>query len=210
MDKRRLLVSIIAGLMALVMIFGLIAMAVPSANAAQSSSEIKDEINALKKEQEANREKLAELQGKLSENLSEIDEIVEQKNNIDQQVFLLNQQVQNLTKQITGYNSLIADKQAELDEATAHYEELNRQYKERVRAMEENGSVSYWSVLFQANNFSDLLDRLNMIAEIAAADQRRIEELNIASVAVVGLECLESFRERQRARADVDSTILFQ
>ena len=145
MDKRRLLVSIIAGLMALVMIFGLIAMAIPSANAAQSSSEIKDEINALKKEQEKNRQQLAELQGKLTENLTEIGEIVEQKNTIDQQVFLLNQQAQNLSKQITAYNGLIADKQAELDEATARYEELNSQYKERVRAMEENGSVSYWS-----------------------------------------------------------------
>lgn len=184
MDKRRLLVSIIAGLMALVMIFGLIAMAIPSANAAQSSSEIKDEINALKKEQEKNRQQLAELQGKLTENLTEIGKIVEQKNNIDQQVFLLHQQVQNLNKQITAYNGLIADKQAELDEATARYEELNSQYKERVRAMEENGSVSYWSVLFQANNFSDLLDRLNMIAEIAAADQRRIAELNDAAKTV--------------------------
>ena len=113
MDKRRLLVSIIAGLMALVMIFGLIAMAIPSANAAQSSSEIKDEINALKKEQEKNRQQLAELQGKLTENLTEIGKIVEQKNNIDQQVFLLHQQVQNLNKQITAYNGLIADKQAE-------------------------------------------------------------------------------------------------
>ena len=184
MDKRKLIVSIIAGVMAAVMIFGLVAMAIPSANAAQSSSEIKEEINALKKEQQKNREQLAELQGKLSENLSEIGKIVEQKNNIDQQVFLLNQQTQNLTKQVTAYNGLIADKQAELDKATARYEELCSQYKERVRAMEENGSVSYWSVLFQANNFSDLLDRLNMIEEIAAADQRRMKELNDAAKVV--------------------------
>ena len=92
--------------------------------------------------------------------------------------------MQNLSKQITAYNSLIADKQAELDTATARYEELSQQYKDRVRAMEENGSVSYWSVLFQANNFSDLLDRLNMIEEIAAADQRRMKELNEAAKAV--------------------------
>ena len=47
--------------------------------------------------------------------------------------------------------------------------------------MEENGKVSYWSVLFKANNFSDFLDRLDMIEEIAAADQRRLEELNDAA-----------------------------
>lgn len=192
MDKRKLIVGIIAGLMAAVMIFGLIAMAIPPAGAEKSSddenkssSEIKDEIEALKEEQEKNREQLATLQGQLSENLNEIGEMVAQKNNLDQQVFLLYQQEQNLTKQITAYNSLIADKQAELDVATAHYEDLCLQYKERVRAMEENGSVSYWSVLFQANNFSDLLDRLNMIEEIASADQRRMKELDEAAKAVV-------------------------
>ena len=188
MNKRRLIASIIAGILAAVMILGLIAMAVPAADAdndsKQSSSEIKEEIEALKKEQEANREQLAQLQGQLSDNLDEISEIIEQKNTIDQQVFLLHQQTQNLSKQITAYNSLIADKQEELDTATARYEDLSNQYKERIRAMEENGSISYWAVLFQANNFSDLLDRLNMIEEIASADQQRMTELDAAAKAV--------------------------
>ena len=39
-------------------------------------------------------------------------------------------------------------------------------------------------MLFQANSFSDLLDRLNMIEEIAAADQRRLKELNEAAAVV--------------------------
>jgi murein DD-endopeptidase MepM/ murein hydrolase activator NlpD len=39
-------------------------------------------------------------------------------------------------------------------------------------------------VLFEANSFFDLLDRLNMIEEIAAADKRRLEQLNEAAIAV--------------------------
>ena len=50
--------------------------------------------------------------------------------------------------------------------------------------MEEEGDVSYWSVLFQANSFADLLDRLNMIQEIAASDRRRLDELNAAAKVV--------------------------
>jgi len=193
MKKRQLWISIIAGFLAALMIFGLIASAIPSyASAAKSSSEIEKEIEALKNQQAANRTQIAILEGQLSENMDKMEEIVAQKNVIDQQIFLLHQQVQNLTDQITAYNSLMADKQAELDEATARWQELSQQYKERVRAMEENGSVSYWSVLFKANNFSDLLDRLNMIEEIAAADRRRMQELNEAAKAVeeakLGLE----------------------
>lgn len=184
MKKRQLWISIIAGLLAALMIFGLVASAIPSASAAKSSSEIEKEIEDLKKQQEQNRTQIAILEGQLSQNMDKMEEIVAQKNVIDQQIFLLHQQVQNLSKQITAYNGLIADKQAELDAATARWEELCQQYKERVRAMEENGKVSYWSVLFKANSFSDLLDRLNMIEEIAAADQRRMKELNEAAKAV--------------------------
>ena len=184
MKKRQFWVSIIAGLLAAIMVFGLIAMAIPTADAAKSSAEIQQEIEALKKEQKKNKQKLNALKNQLSGNQTEINKLVEQKNALDQQVFLLNQQVQNLSQQITAYNSLIADKQAELDTATGRWDELSEQYKARVRAMEENGSVSYWSVIFQANNFSDLLDRLNMIEEIAAADQRRMKELNEAAKAV--------------------------
>ena len=181
MKKRQLLVSIIAGLLAAVMVFGLIAMAIPTADAAKSSAEIQQEIEALKEEQKKNKEKLNALKNQLFGNQNEIDQIVAQKNALDQEIFLLNQQVQNLSKQITVYNGLIADKQTELDTATARWDELSQQYKARVRAMEENGSVSYWAVLFQANNLSDFLDRLNMIEEIAAADQRRMKELNEAA-----------------------------
>lgn len=47
--------------------------------------------------------------------------------------------------------------------------------------MEEEGEVSYWEVLFKANSFSDLLDRLNMVEEIAASDKRRLQELSDAA-----------------------------
>jgi murein DD-endopeptidase MepM/ murein hydrolase activator NlpD len=47
--------------------------------------------------------------------------------------------------------------------------------------MEEEGKLTYWEVLFEASSFTDLLDRLNMIEEINAADRRRIEQMRIAA-----------------------------
>ena len=180
MDKRRLIISIIAGLLAALMIFGIVASIIP-VDAAKSSSQIKEEINDLKNDKKKIEKELAKLEGQLSSNLSEMKDIVAQKNVIDQQVGLLHEQIQNINDEILAYNELIADKQAELDAATARWQELSDKYKERIRTMEEDGSVSYWSVLFKAKNFSDLLDRLNMIQEIAASDQRRLQELNDAA-----------------------------
>ena len=180
MDKRRLVISIIAGLLAALMIFGIVASIIP-VDAAKSSSQIKEEINDLKSDKKKIEKELAKLEGQLSSNLSEMKDIVAQKNVIDQQVGLLHEQIQNINDEILAYNELIADKQAELDAATARWQELSDKYKERIRTMEEDGSVSYWSVLFKAKSFPDLLDRLNMIQEIAASDQRRLQELNDAA-----------------------------
>ena len=198
MDKRRLIISIIAGLLAALMIFGIVASIIP-VNAAKSSSQIKEEINDLKSDKKKIEQELAKLEGQLSSNLSEMKDIVAQKNVIDQQVALLHEQTQNINNEIQAYSELIADKQAELDAATARWQELNDKYKERVRTMEEDGNVSYWSVLFKAKSFPDLLDRLNMIQEIASSDQRRLQELNDAAQVVAdakaGLEAEKSALE---------------
>ncbi len=201
MKNRKLWVSLLAGLLAALMIFGIVAGALPTyANAEKSSAEIKQELNKWKEQLKNNQSEVAKLEGQLSSNMDKMEDVVEQKNLTDQQIFLLHQQVQNISQQITAYNDLIADKQEELDAATARWQELNEKYKERIRAMEENGKVSYWSVLFKANNFSDFLDRLNMIEEIAAADRRRMEELNEAATAMENAKAeLESERTALQA-----------
>lgn len=184
MDKRKLIVSILAGLLALVMIFGLVAGFIPTQVSAASSSEIKKQLDALKEDKKAIQEEIAKLKDQIDENQSEMEKMVQKKDLIDQEIFLKYQEIANINEQISAYSLLIADKQEELVEAEARFAELSAKNKERIRAMEEGGQINYWSVLFQANSFSDLLDRLNMVQEIAAADQRRLKELDEAAKAV--------------------------
>lgn len=185
MRKRKLWISILAGVMAAILLLSLVAGVLPYlADAATSSSELKNQLNTLQDNKKKIDAEIAELESQLSDNLSDMKAIVDQKNTIDQQVFMLHEQVANINEQIAAYGNLIADKQEELDEAEARLTELNEKNKERIRAMEEDGSLSYWSVLFKANSFADLLDRLNMVEEIAAADQRRLKEMSEAAQVV--------------------------
>lgn len=179
MRKNKKLIALLAGFMALILTLGLIAGVLPSlfVNAA-SLSELESQLADLKAQKKESDKKISELEDQLSDNLSSMQEVVNQKNTIDQQIFSLYQQTQNLNDQIAAYGLLIAEKQEELEQAQARLEELNEKNKERIRAMEEDGDLSYWSVLFQANDFADLLDRLNMVEEIAAADQRRLKEMS--------------------------------
>ena len=184
MDKRKLIVSILAGLLALVMVFGLVASFIPTQASAAKSSEIKKQLDSLKEDKKAIQEEIKKLQGQINENQSEMEQMVQKKDLIDQEITLRYDEIANINEQIAACSLLIADKQEELVEAETRFEELSEKNKERIRAMEENGQINYWSVLFQANSFSDLLDRLNMVQEIAAADQRRLKELDEAAKAV--------------------------
>ena len=195
--KRKLFVSILAGIMAAIMLLGLIAGFIPTSVSAATSSELKAQLDKLQEDKKVIDAKIAQIQGQISENNGEMREMVAQKDLIDQEISLLYEQVTNINSQISAYNLLIADKQEQLNEAEANFAELTEKNKERIQTMEEEGEMSYWSVLFQANSFSDLLDRVNMVQEIAASDQRRLEELDAAAQKVT--QAKESLTEQKGA-----------
>lgn len=198
--------SLIACLMAAVIGFS---MAPVDAQAA-SSSEIRQQISELKEEKAELQEKIDELRGQYQQNENEMLDMVAQKDLIDQEISLLNEQISNINAQIISYSRLIADKQDQLDDAQSRLADLNQKNKERIQAMEEEGSMSYWEVLFKANSFSDLLDRLNMIQEIAASDKRRMEEMSAvaAEVASAQEELLTEKSALEDTRAELDEAQL--
>ena len=184
MNNRKKFVSIMAGILAAVMLLSLILSILPSAASATSSSEIRDQINEMEKEQEKLEQEMASIQQQYQQNANEMEDMVNQKNVIDQEIANLNAQIALINEQIAAFNLLIADKQEELDAAQEKLADLNEQNKTRIRAMEEEGNLSYWAVLFKASSFADLLDRISMIEEIAEADKRRLDEMSVAANAV--------------------------
>ena len=153
MKNRKRLVSILAGIMAAIMLLSLIASIVPVARAA-SSSEIRKQINELKEQKKEIEDQIKEVKDQYKQNENELLDIVDRKNAIDQEIGLLHAQIRNINEQLTAFNILIADKQDELDVAEARFEALSRENKDRIRTMEEEGAVTYWEVLFKANSFS--------------------------------------------------------
>ena len=208
MNKNKRFVSILAGLMAAVMLLTLIVGLIPTRASAQSSSEIRNQINDLKQQKADIEKEIKAVKEQYKQNEDEIADMVAQKNVIDQEIGLLSTELLNINEQISAYNVLIADKQDELDHAQERYENLNDLNKDRIRAMEEDGSVSYWEVLFRANSFSDLLDRMNMVEEIASSDQRRLKELGEAAQNVqIAREELEGEKaELQNTKNELDAT----
>lgn len=144
---------------------------------AVSSSDIQDELDALEKRADEIDAQKNELQAQIDANDEKTVNVVDQRAQVDHEVTLIYQQVQNLNEQLRQYNLLIAEKQAELDDLQAQQNDLLEHYKQRLRAMQEQGDISYWAVIFRANSFSEMLNRISMVEEIAKSDQRMMEEI---------------------------------
>ena len=203
-NKRK--ISGIALLLCLAMLFSFMGNSVPDKAKAASSSELQEQLDELEAENEALEAELEGLRGQLSENRGELRQLVQQKDLVDQEIMLMNQQIENLNVQISACSLLIAEKQEEVDAAQTRLQELQIKNKQRIRAMEENGGLSYWAVLFQANSFSEMLDRLEMIQEIAKADQKSLREMDEAAkqVTVARELLIQEQAVLQEKRASMD------
>ena len=215
--KRKTMVSILAGALALFMILGLVLSILPASVFAASSSAIKDELAELEAEAERIQQEKADLAQQQAQNTAETEDIVTRKMEIDQEIKLIHDEMNNINAQMQTYNQLIAEKQMELDDAQARQDQLNQQYKERIRAMEENGRISYWSVLFRARSFSEFLGNVSLMADIARADQAMLDELNAVAQEIqtaqaelaeekAGLDAQRTALSESQAELDAKST----
>lgn len=179
---------------ALLLVCALALGCLPRAQAASRSA-----IESLQSQQASLTVQKAELQKKLDGIRSSQGQALNKKNLVEQQLNVLKQQIQVSENLLAQYARQITEKEAELEQAKAKEAEYQAEFEQRVRAMEERGNVSYWSVLFQASDFSDLLDRIDMIGEIMDADDQVLDQLAEARQAVVQAKAdLEASRQGQQ------------
>ena len=167
------------GLLALVLVGNmLIGAHRPQADDISTLEEQIAELESRKEDLQAQREKL---QAELSEQSSQLDALIAEKSVLEQEISLLGQEEDTINEQISAYNLLIADKQEELDAAQAKLTELQEQNRDRICAMEKDNGLSYWSILFNAGSFAELLDQMRMISQIHQGDQACLDALEAAS-----------------------------
>ena len=90
----------------------------------------------------------------------ELDDDIEYHNGI----------IKNLDSEIADCNIRIEDAQEKLDIKQSSFEN-------RLRALQENGSLTYLDVIFGAKSFSDFLLRLTLVGDIVRHDKNMINEI---------------------------------
>ena len=172
--KKRLLRTIFAS----VCLFALlVADAAPFSVVQDVQAVTQAQIDAKKKEKQSLEAEKAKLQSQLKSLQNDKNSALAQKQNLDSQISVIRSEISNTEEQITQYQNLIEQTEQQIAQTQAKHEEQYQLYCARVRAMEERGTVSYWSVLFRSADFSEMLAAVDFIEEIMESDQRVIDDL---------------------------------
>ncbi|RBW71179.1 murein hydrolase activator EnvC family protein [Bacillus taeanensis] len=135
-------------------------------------------------------QKIEEVQKQQEQNQQEQQQSKEEITKIQEEQEHVESEIKRLDTAVMDTNDKLDKKQAEIDETNQHIEELKQEItilkeriaerdallKDRVRAMYENGAVSYLDVLLGAKDFGDFVERVSALNVIAEQDRTILEE----------------------------------
>ena len=165
------------GMRALLCALLMTAALLPPAAVYGTTTDSSADADAVRKEYEQLQQQINDKRQEMNDLKNELDKIKNDKANTQQKKNLLDQRNSALTEEIN-----LLEAQIELNtRSIAANEALEQQQTElfhkQIRMEEEQGTVSYWSVLFKATSFSDLISRIDFINEIVRYNHQVIDNL---------------------------------
>ena len=154
---------------------------------------IKDELTDIKEQKKEADARLAAIRDDLSK-------AKEQMELIQGQVVLTESQINASQQLLDQYDADISAKEADIAELELQEQEQLEEFYRQVRWMEETGSVSYLSILFQASSFSQLLEYATLITDIMEYSNRIIDRLeNTQQQIAVARDAVQATRDEEAA-----------
>lgn len=201
-------VRIIAVVLAVIMVCSVFIGALATVARAASMDELKTKRAELEQE-------IQEIESTIDTLEYEQSNAIEKKNRLDKQIIATQNLIDNIAEQIAVYDGLIAEKELEVIAAQEKEDEQYELYKNRIRAMEENGTISYYEIIFGAKSFTDLLSRIELISEIMAYDETVYDDYVEAKQETIAakealVEANELQKEAKAEQEDKQAELLIQ
>ena len=209
MNKKlqRIIVIVLAAVM-------LLTVMIPALSLIAGATVTQGDIDSIKGNLSDVSQRKKEVQAQLSSVRNDLSKAKEAVNLVQTQVLLTEQQIgyqQQLIDEIQAqidasqdlidsYNEQIDQKTADIHDLEEQEEEQYQEFYDQVRWMEETGSASYLSILFEASSFAEMLDYATLIADIMDYANRIIDQLEAtqAKLAQARTE-LQADRDAQEA-----------
>lgn len=166
--KRKKAISIIAVILAVLMLISLIASAIPMLAYADDM----DELAVLRARKEELTSQVAEIKERILGLQQEQGNVLEQKAALEERNRLAEEQLSVISAEIARYESIIREKALEVEAARAREQLQLEKYRTRVRAMEESGGYNILAVILQSENLSQLITAIDDYGVIMESDKQ--------------------------------------
>ncbi|MDP4132538.1 MAG: peptidoglycan DD-metalloendopeptidase family protein [Bacillota bacterium] len=206
MRRKKKLLALVSLLVLIVFIMTLLsALFVNLSNAASTTSLNRQLIEAQNQRKEAQKQ-LSGVQGqkKVAQ---------EDKAKIDTEVASLGSQISAVQSQINESNAKISQKEVELSQAEEQCKKQFESFKTRARIMYENGTTTYFEILFGSSDFSDFISNVEIVKSLLDYDNKVLEERKAVREKIAQQKAdIENDRNEQATRkatlAEMKSTLV--
>ena len=197
--KRHSIRSILSFVLALLMLLSMTASAFATEgedNKKAEADSVRQEWNDLQNKIEAKREEMSDIEAELKKVQKDKANTQYEKTLLDQRNAALQAEI-NLLQEQMGVTEQCIAANLELEK------EQTKLFHEQIRMEEERGISSYWSVLFKATSFADLISRIDFVNEIVEYERSIIDGLRDTR------DQLASDREvLEQQNADMDAAVV--
>ena len=165
MDRKKL-VSILAFVMAVIMILSLFLSVLPAAFAIEQ-----EEIDELEEKKEELAARAEEAKKRMEGLQDEENSVLAQKVALEEEMKANEASLEIVEKQLSVYELAIAEKAIEVQQARTVEDEQLRRYRARVRAMEEDGGFNILVLIAKSSTLGELLSALDDAGDVMASDK---------------------------------------
>ena len=172
MNKKmqRIIVIVLAAALLLTVMIPALSLMVGASVTQNDIQNIKNELADIQAQKKETEQKLAAVRDNLAK-------AKEQMELIENQVLLTEAQISTSQDLLDQYDLQIADKEQEIQNLEEQEQEQLEEFYRQVRWLEETGSTSYLSILFEASSFQELLDNSMLLTDIMEYSNRIIDRL---------------------------------
>lgn len=171
----------------------------------ESIRQKEEEINRAKKEKQELQSGLTDVKALKKELEASKENLTNYVTELDGQLVIIQAKINELKTLISEKEEEIAKKGVELEEALRVQQEQYEAMKARIKFMYEKGDMLYLELMFEAENFGDMLNKAEYIEMLASYDRNMLDEY-VAYTQYVAL-CKEELEEEKSVLDEAKATV---
>ena len=203
-SKKKVLFSVLAGFLALLMILSLFTLLI---SAAAVSKEDRDKLADLKSRLTEIKNERKDKESELAETNAQINEKLQKKYAIEQEIALIYEQIRLTEEIIQTLEGQIAQKEAELEAVEQTKEAQYELFKKRLRAQYESNGINTLELVLSSSSMTEALARIEALNRIAEHDNKLIDDLNetIAYIDSLRMGLEEDRADQEQQKIDYEN-----